>query len=306
MSIHAMGRFWTTLAGPELEDALASNHIICVGKVCTYAASELFTKYIEELTALRITYLDNGNKPFAAMCKDKMVSLYGKFAQKVGTWSDVDDVSPPSMWGRWSQHYDKTKRTESFRSVNGKVQIYKRDKYADHALPAISAFVNSYAREYMIELIRKVGEDNIYYTYIDSIHCNSEGFLNLYKRGLIHKHVIGALKIEEVSHYVNYRGIGDYVFGSDDKVIGISKNAEKVDDNTYRVLDFERLDSVIDKRGVDEIGVKKIDKIVERKFSCGTILSDGFTRRLWLWNEATETSDAIEKQSQDVSDSSIP
>lgn len=301
LRIQATGRYWTTLAGPELLSAISRGHVRCIGRSVFYVMEDLFTSYIRFFNNKRKEYADNGNTQFAKLCKHMMTNLYGKFAQMSGKWTNVKDMDCVYDWSEFHVVDADTGKTNTYRAMNGLVQQYRRDDMADHTFFAIPAYVTSYARMIMKRYISICGEENVYYTYIDSIHCNAAGYERLNRAGLIHPTDIGKLKIEDVADTAEYRNIGDYSFGHSDKISGISRNAKKLSDNEYNVTEFERLDSVIQRGGESVIVISDTIKTLDRRITCGTVESSGRCRRLHLQRPIREDYHILE--TQDVPDS---
>jgi hypothetical protein len=79
-----------------------------------------------------------------------------------------------------------------------------------HSFPAISAFITSFAREYMRDAIIIAGRDNVYYMATDSLILNESGYSRLLEADMIHDWHIGKFKLLgkhrhlEVQHASNY------------------------------------------------------------------------------------------------------
>lgn len=294
--IQATGRFWTTLPGPELLSAISKGHVRCIGRSVFYVMEDLFTSYIRFFNNKRREYADNGNSQFAKLCKHMMTNLYGKFAQLSGKWTNVKDMDCVIDWCEFHSIDIDTGKMATYRAMNGLVQQYRRDDMADHTFFAIPSYVTSYAREIMRRYIKICGEENMYYTYIDSIHCNRIGYDRLNAAGLIHPTDLGKLKIEDISDTAEYRNIGDYSFGHSDKISGLSKNAKKVGDNEYNVTEFERLDSVIQRGGESIIVISDVIKTLDRRLTCGTVEDNGRCKRLHIQRPIREDYHILETQ----------
>ena len=296
MRIQATGRYWTTLAGPELLSAISKGHVRCIGRSVFYIMEDLFTRYIRFFNNKRKEYSANGNSQFAKLCKHMMTNLYGKFAQMSGKWTNVKDMDCAVDWCEFHTIDVDTGKMATYRAMNGLVQQYRRDEMADHTFFAIPAYVTSHARMIMKRYINICGEENVYYTYIDSIHCNRAGYDRLNAAGLVHPTDIGKLKIEDISDTAEYRNIGDYSFGHSDKISGLSKNARKLSDSEYSVTEFERLDSVIQRGGESVIIISDIVKTVDRRVTCGTVDGNGRCKRLHLQRPIREDYHILESQ----------
>lgn len=302
-SIQVTGRYWTTLAGPELLAAISRGHVRCIGKSAFYHMEELFTDYVAFFSRKRQEYREKGNFQFANLCKDMNTNLYGKFAQLSGKWTNVDNVERCVDWGDFIARNPDTGKYETYRAIDGIVQQYRRQDLADHTFFAIPSYVTSYAREYMRKLIAICGEENMYYTYIDSIHCNRNGFDRLKKAGMIHQHEMGKLKIEEVTNAAEYRNIGDYSFGRHVKITGVSRSATQTGDSEYRVKEFEKLDTVIQRGGEAHIAISEVTKTLDRRLTCGDIADSGRTVRLHLERPKSELRNVLETQGDATEDS---
>src|SRR5205807_1547071 len=93
--VYPVGRFWTTLCGPELLHAYSRNRIIRFGRWARYSLSCLFGDYVRCLWDMRCRYKDRGDAVKANLCKWLLNSLAGKFGQRSRRWEKDTEVDWP-------------------------------------------------------------------------------------------------------------------------------------------------------------------------------------------------------------------
>ena len=122
--------------------------------------------------------------------------------------------------------------------------------------------------------MKTVGSGNYFYCDTDSLIVNDKGLENL--GPLINDINLGCLKVEESVPWVNIRGLKDYETENKSVIKGISKNAVKLDDGSYQQQQWPSLRGILRGSDSDSYTVKKVTKILTRKYTKGDVTSDGW------------------------------
>ena len=272
-TIFPVGRFWVVLTTPELVYALKHDHIRKVGRFVFYEHEKLFTRYVKRMYDLRLEFKSAGVASYVEICKLLLNSLYGKFGQKAEVWEKIGDC--PGERDRTEAVYlPGQNRQGMIRYLLG--EIFELTGYEEcfNSFPAVASTVTAYARMYLYELMKVAGPGNYFYCDTDSLIVNDKGLENL--DSLINEINLGCLKIEESVPWVNIRGLKDYETENKSVIKGISKTAVKLDDGSYQQQQWPSLRGILRQASADEYTVKKVTKVLTRKYTKGDVNSDGW------------------------------
>lgn len=211
--IFPVGEFRTQLCWPELELASRIGEIVSVHQASLYVRCELFASWSRHVESCIRTLKESGRFRNLAALKRITNSLYGKFGQLDRRWDTVPGRKHPDPWAIWWEMHPDTGLPRSVRCLNGLVQEQSADTEGKLACPAISAYMCSYARRQLADLIRIAGRDNVYYYDTDSVMVNHEGYQALLRLGMLNDTELGKLKTKEVSEDVELLGVKHYRFG---------------------------------------------------------------------------------------------
>lgn len=294
-----VGKFFTTLCGPELERAINFNNIVGnASLVSIYEMAPIFTDFVQFFWSERQRFKRAGNATYEYFCKVFMNSLYGKFGQRGYDWIDLNiesikqlydtfNVAIPNEYHRqgfqpeisWSQRrwypLGLTEGVE-IRGLSGKVQIRLPRGEHYESCPIIAAYVTSYGRERLRELVRLAGNQSVYYVDTDSLIVNHRGYLRLKKAGEIDPNKIGKLKLEEVADYAEFWNPKHYVFGRTETIKGIRKDAIKIGDKDYLQNQFEGIRSIMRRDPKPYIKIEWIEKQLVSEFDKGIVTPSGW------------------------------
>ena len=281
-TIFPVGRFWTTLSGPELTRAIATGSVIQVGRWSLYRLTNLFGEYVDYFYSMRQGYKQDGNKIGDTFAKIFMNSLYGKFGQKTAAWESISDndnadanqfakmsESEIESWLRftqdstcaaWDQLVSETGETYELRKIGNHWQMKVERLEHKRAFPAIASFVTAYGRELVNHLRNIAGHSNTYYVVTDAVYVNQQGYDNLCEAGLIDEKKLGKLAVESVAPTAEFRAIHHYTVG--DKSKFGSRKSKAIDLGDGKVLEthFEGLQSLIKRRGDGTVKIYPVEK----------------------------------------------
>lgn len=242
----AVGRFWTTLCGPELLRALDAGHVRQVGPIAAYLPGRLFDRYVDYMWQKR----SESEGADREMYKLLLVSLPGKFGQKSPTWQETGEESHEQKWGPLIRGHAQRGGVERYRVFAGYVQRADEPTETQNSFPLIEAYVNSYGRAWMANVRARVGEQHVIYQHTDSLHLTAQGYRNLRKLGLVRPGELGFFRLVDRYERATYRGISDYTLDGRNVVAGLPCDAEPMPNGELEVTTWEGAAGVIN-RGPD-------------------------------------------------------
>lgn len=271
------GTFTTTLCTPEIEYVLKYGKILSVNEYAIYERDYIFTDFVDYFYTKRLEYDEAGNTAFSLLCKLFLNSLYGKFAQRN---SNFEVLNTPDIKPDIFKMPKEAGSNVSVIQIGNKLVTYKKtNENSFNSLVIISSLVTAYARMYIIDILLKIGRENVYYIDTDCLICNKEAINKISEYIDSDKtKKLGLLKIEgESSSNIFYRP-KFYKFGEDFKCKGVKKKHKVLIDNkkTFKVEqeNFERFKTSIRKRSIDYVRVTKIKKQMDKIYDKGIILNN--------------------------------
>lgn len=298
--LHLCGSYWATLCGPELQRALRDNHIVRVGSVQYYSLAPLFRGWVDywfrrKLEAGRVGGGGAGEREF---CKCILNSLSGKFAQHGRYWVDVPGKVALERWGGWGggpppqsileqfgepgtvQDETDNKRTGkqrfNYRGIAGHVQVLLDDMEPRHAFPLVSAYISSYAREFMYAILCSLPPRSAFYMATDSLLLSKRGYRALCRRGLVDDERLGAFRLVSVYSSLEIKGSNNYV--ADGKLVcaGLEGKASNGMGKSKVCEVWERLPSVIATKPDGTINVRTVPLAITQPDRKGTVDAEGW------------------------------
>jgi len=291
------GKYSTFLCGQELKNALLLGSVARVRYGSIYEIAPIFKEYVNYFWALRRTKQSQGDKVGEQFVKLLMNSLYGRFGMKGHKWVEFNSKNLEQYYLYYGKVCPPAYLRESFSPV---VTSFKHQFYADgldseinlryfsgklemqfptgehrESFCAVSAFVTSYARERLRELIAIAGVEETLYCDTDSLFVTELGSKRLIKADEVDPTALGKLKLEGTARKCVFYGPKDYVFQDSIVRKGIRKNAVAISDNTFEQDSFEQLKSVLNRGGEPFIIIKKIQKTLKRELTKGVLKARG-------------------------------
>lgn len=255
--IFPVGRFTTTLTTPELKYALHNGYIRKVYDSAIYKRTDLFSSFVDYFYSERQNFNRAGNLSFSYLCKILLNSLYGKFGQTGRKWiPSLEAFAKDAVYISDSEGNIKRVRT----ILNNKQEL-STESESENSLPVIAAEVTGYARMYLWMLIKRAGQENVYYVDTDSLFVNRQGFDRL--SPYIDETALGMLKLEGVSDDTTFQGPKHYSFSNKETIKGIKRNAKRLAEFQFEQDRFATWHTMIknDKHGY--IDITKIRKTLK-------------------------------------------
>lgn len=244
-TVYPVGRYWTTLCGPELQRALDLGVVKDCSAWSQYRLGDLFSSFVTELWSMRHAYEASENTLYAGLCKLIMVSLYGKFGQLGAEWKDRPQMQPPTEWGTWAITGRISGASREFRIVGGLVQERIEADEIPTAFPAIAAYVTAYGREYLADLREVAGRNNVYYLVTDALYVNQQGYDNLASAGFVADRELGKLTVKHVGRSADFECLHHLRVGDMVKRGSVKSHAKQVGHNQWEETHFQGLRAII-------------------------------------------------------------
>ena len=220
--IYPVGRFWTTLAGPELADAAGRDRVLRIGRVAYYAMRPALQDFAQAVLAQLAQAREEGDRELEQALKRLGVSLVGRLGQRGYDWKPAKPSCTEPLWGEWWR-LNADGQLVKRRAVAGYVWEEERSDWAPESCPAIAAWVCSEGRMKLLRAIRQAGWHNVIYYDTDSLIVTEEGFRWLWLARMVRENVPGELRFQGRHEQCEIRGIKDYVLDGKHKCSGLPK-----------------------------------------------------------------------------------
>ena len=236
--IYPHGTYVTTLAGPELLHAVDSGHVKAWGSWSAYHMDKIFKRYVEDLQRMRDHYRQTEDPLYESFCKLLSNSLYGKFGQLAPVWEHTDNEIASEPWTSWVVTNCVSNVRTEYRSVGWDVFRNAGRAERSKSFPAIAAFVTSYARLRMYNLIQIAQRKNVYYIGTDALMVSEAGLTNLMALGEIDQHKLGKMKVQAKADNLEIKGCGHYKIGQKDILSGRQIDAITDGNGGWKAYEF--------------------------------------------------------------------
>lgn len=235
-----VGRFQTILCGPELALALNGANVVECLRVASYAGAPAFDKWVQSLWDIRQGPITDTHPSLVPVLKALMVGLYGKFGQRKREWQYEPTRANEHKWDMWYEAGNVAWRTLAGHSYK---QVQKG--LARHAVPALAAYVTSFGRAALWNLVYLAGKENVAYVGTDSLWTTARGYEALRHAQSVGQNEIGSLKEIERADDCDIKGIGHYVANGRVKRAGVPTGVVGKTGNLVSWLEAERFSSAL-------------------------------------------------------------
>jgi hypothetical protein len=251
-TIFPVGRFWTVIAGAELERALERGHCVACSAGAKYETDRLFDRWSSDLLALVSANSDGGSKPIRGLWKRIGISLFGRFAAQAFHWETTTKVKALERFGIWWGLNPETGEPTRFRAIGGVVQYECRDGARLESSPIVFAAITAAGRMQLWELLEIAGRAEVYYCDTDSIHLSLSGADKLKMAGLVQEGRNGSLAEKNRCVEASFAGIKHYRAGDKICAAGVPKHASWTGSDSAEWLTSQPLmDALRERHGPD-------------------------------------------------------
>lgn len=298
------GSFDTSLCGRELVDARNAGDIANIYHLATYILQPIFRPFVEWFWQKRLEYKTKGETIKEQTMKLFLNSLYGKFGMKGYDWVDwsrnaiedyylyhglecpheylAPDYQPMISQFTTDHQFKGIPHKTQLRYLGGTLQLKFPTGEHSESFCAVAAFVTSYARSVLRQLISIAGPNQTLYCDTDSVFVTNRGYQRLKAAKQVQQTTLGKLKWESSSCRWSFYGPKDYSFGDVVKLKGIKANAKRINANTFEQVQFEGLRSVLRRGGKAYIDITTIHKTNKRIINKGVLGNDGWVSPIIL------------------------
>jgi len=267
-----IGSFWAGLTTQEVQRAHSRGDLQSIRNYALYDKASIFVDHVDFFYNSRLDFEAKGMSAFAYLCKHMLNSLYGKFGQRSQEWEFVR-YDPDMDYGAWQEYNHQEQQAYTYRCINHRVEVCVGFVEGYNSLVAISSEVTANARLILWDCITKAGRAHVYYCDTDSLIVDQDGYDRL--RSLIDRTRLGALKLESRSSRLLINNLKDYQFGDKIKIKGISKNAQKIDENAYRQWQSVGIKAGLHDRDINRVIWKGVTKHMSREYTKGIVHRNG-------------------------------
>jgi hypothetical protein len=219
---YPIGEYTTTLAGPELDDAIARGRVRSFKRIASYRGSAALSAQARSIWNALVECRDRGDSDLANALKRIGVSLPGRCGQRGYRWTPC--VARPSdpIWGEWWR-LEPDGELRHYRAIAGDVEAEIREQWAPESIPAIAAWVCSAGRMALLSAIRQAGWDNVLYYDTDSLIVNESGYQYLWLDRRIRHDEFGQLRHISRADRCEILGIKHYILDGVRTCAGLPK-----------------------------------------------------------------------------------
>lgn len=173
--IYPVGRFYTTLPGPELSYAVAHGHVDRIYSLVEYTCEPLLQRWAERLMEYRELADVDDDMYMSSYVKSLLVGLVGKFGQRLKVWEYAPGLQPLCPYGEWVGS-DERGLPIRYRSIAWHTQREVVGDWSYHAMPAIACWVTSQCRLWLWQLMQLAGLQHVYYCDTDGLIVDEQGY----------------------------------------------------------------------------------------------------------------------------------
>lgn len=220
---YPVGRFTTTLAGPDIRELRDHGELESIGPGWLHQLGYALRPWAE--WCIDSLADETGKTPDVAKLVHRTWarSVIGKWAQRGYEVIPIGQAPQDGWHYEDAWHHGKNVPASIIDFAGTRYQVAAVNQ-ADNAYPAILAFVESYVRVALGRAITAIGDEHMVACDTDGYLCDSTGLGNVCKAN----RVISPLTLRPKRHYRRIRVIGPQhlELGSDRRMSGIPRSAE--------------------------------------------------------------------------------
>jgi len=274
---YCLGKFQTTLAGPELHKAVYDGEVTGVHEWAVYELGFPFTAYVDAIQQIRLLRRAESDHAFEEIAKLLLNALYGKWAERRQRWESRPDEPAPCRWGRWYAKNYATKIVTDWRAIAGHVEEKVTVGELEHSFPAISAWITSDARLYMEYVRLLAGKCCTLYQGVDSLILTESGYAALHAHKLIDPAMLGGFKLVAKADTGAIINVNHYRLGDRHKTSGLPGNAVKIAKDVYTWEAREGMAGMLSRFPSRRISLSEVSGTFNKSYDAGTVSATGWT-----------------------------
>lgn len=278
-SCYPLGSFRTTLTTPEIMLAIDRSWLREVHTVAWYRKGPLFQDYVWEFSQLREHYEQQGEWGMREIAKRLVNHLYGKFGQR-RSFQEIIGECDPTIVKHEKVYCEETDEVWDQVWLGGYIYRIRYEGESFHSFPAIAAHVTAHARLRIWEISQMVDPEHRFYTDTDSIVVDQLGFKQLVNE--LDPNKLGALKVEQVSPWLEIHAPKDYAMEGRFKLKGVSSKAKRLAPGVYEQTHWPKLAGMIRSEQSQGYVTRKVVKNLKRVVHSGVVGPRGWVQPFLL------------------------
>jgi hypothetical protein len=220
--IYPIGRFTTTLCGPELADAVRHKRIVRWHITARYEMARELESFARLVYSVREQADKDNDEYLSSFAKQVLVSMPGKLGEKIKQWIVEPRVIAPEPFGEW-QLLNERGKLERWRAIASVMQRERIGGYSPDAVPAMACWIAAHGRYRLLQAIRTAGKENVVYVDTDSLFTSSDGLVNKLGARNSNEKVLGCLESRGAFGSLCVWGIKHYTYKGVTKFSGQAK-----------------------------------------------------------------------------------
>lgn len=242
-----VGRFVTTLTGPELIALRRDGTVRRVYAMARYHTSRAYGRAAAALVAERERAREDGRFADELFAKSVANGMGGKLAQKRGQWKPAPRASAPTRWGEWIEAGKGGATARRYRTLAGVSWVY--DTSAEPWGPHVAAFayLTALGRLHLRSVRESLPERSVVQCDTDGLWVLPGAFAAVRARGDAGGDTAGRLRLAARCDSARFLGPRHYYAGGEWVLSGFTSATVAADGVT--VEDVQRISSLADGRG---------------------------------------------------------
>lgn len=276
--IFPIGRYVTSLAGPELTRAQNLGHIERVYAWNEYLLESLFADMANHFLEQRAFYREQGNEVYATFCKLLINSFYGKWGQCNPIWEYSGETEGEKRWECIPVYSASEQSFSQYRCIGNRMEKrLPKSEGKDHpdSFAAIASYVTSYGRERMRDLCEMAGWKNIAYLVTDGILVNEKGYKRLLSNGEVRKKEVGYLEYVKGADSFAITALHQYRVGDEITRGAIKPSAIELPNGYWMETSFQGLKTILSHKPDSGVEIYPTVKKEPCTYLKGEVLSSG-------------------------------
>jgi hypothetical protein len=253
-----IGSFRAVLCGPELQVAIERKHIVSVNSVAWYAPGWPFREWVNQWFNKRMDANAAHDEPREMFCKMILNSLHGKLGARAPAWVDVVNHPAVYRWGNWFETHAKSRAKVEYRAIAGNVQRNLGKREARDSVPAISAYVSSYGRRALQQIMDQCPDKSVLYVDTDSLIVTLAGYVAMCNAGLVGGTHLGSLRLITEAESLHIQNSKQYTIGHRIVSAGRKEDAIDVGPHAYSQDVCVRLPTLLSKKPDTTVRVQHV------------------------------------------------
>lgn len=237
-----VGRFWTTLATPELSRLLREDALRSVGRVAVYRREQAFAALMGDIIARRTVCQSGGLDAEVIWWKSLANAFAGKWAQRCYRWVPKPGTESLEEWGPFKRTDPDTGKPQYWRAIAGVPWKEEGGEVNSRLLAAVFAHLTSYGRCQMRALREALPPSTVIAQDTDCLWLTDDGFDFASLSGWITRGIAGQLRHDGSAFYTRFFSARHYYQDGNWTLAGVASRYHLL--NPRRVREWQTMNPV--------------------------------------------------------------